>query len=459
MSAMQRLHPALVPAPYDRARLACGIVHLGLGAFQRAHMVPATEAAMLASGDLRWGTCGVSLRSAETRDALMPQQGLYALSMRDAGQSSVQVMHGLIEVLVAPENPRAVHEHIAHADTRIVSLTVTEKGYLDRGAGSTLDTLARGLALRHTRGLPPLTLLSLDNLPSNGHVLHDRLLAHVHESEGAALASWIEAGCTFPCSMVDRIVPRTTDADRERISAQLGYIDAWPVVCEPFFDWVLEDRFAAGRPAWEHGGVRFVDDAKPFETLKLRMVNGSHSAIAYLGLAAGFATVDRAIADPGIRRFVEGLLRDEVEPTLVHLRDIDLPAYRTRLLQRFANPALAHQTRQIAMDGSQKLPQRLLGTVRERLRDGLSIDHLALAVAAWIHHLSGNDVQDPLAAALTEQLALAAREGSEVERVTTLCRFAPVFGDLGGDPRFTTTVARWTRALQERSVLEVLRSR
>ena len=464
---MPRLTPGAVPAPYDRDALRPGIVHLGVGAFQRAHMAPATEAAIVATGDTRWGIVGVSLRSPDTRDALAPQGGLYTLAIRDADAAGaprerLQVLHCLTGLLVAPENPQAVFEAIAHAETRIVSLTVTEKGYLDTTPGSTLDVLRRGLALRHARSGTGLTLMSLDNLPGNGHVLHERLLAHVRTTD-LALADWIESHCTFPCSMVDRIVPRTTDADRERISARLGVVDAWPVVGEPFFDWVVEDDFAAGRPEWQHGGVRFVADAKPFEALKLRFVNGSHSAIAYLGAMAGLATVDRAIAEPRLHAFVDTMMRDEIAPTLPALPGLDLDTWRAGLLQRFANPALQHRTQQIAMDGSQKLPQRLLGTVRDRLRAGASIERLGVAVAAWIHYLRGVDeagvaypIQDPLADALARQLEAAAHAASEPGRIAAFCAFAPVFGELGHDARFVQTVARHTASLRERGVMATL---
>ena len=460
---MQRLHPDTCAAPYERARLAQGIVHLGVGAFQRAHMAQATEAAMLATGDLRWGITGVSLRSAETRDALAPQQGLYTLAIRDADEhgtprEQLQVIHCLTSLLVAPEDPHAVADSIANAATRIVSLTVTEKGYLDTHPGSTLDVLAQGLALRQARGAAPLTLMSLDNLPSNGDVLRERLLTHAR-GVNAELARWIEAHCTFPCSMVDRIVPRTTSADRERISAQLGLRDAWPVVGEPFFDWVIEDHFAAGRPEWQHGGARFVTDAKPFETLKLRMVNGAHSALAYLGAMAGWRTVDQAIAVPALHHYLDVLMRDEIAPTLPALSGLDLDAYRARLLQRFANPALQHQTAQIAMDGSQKLPQRLLGTVRERLAANAPINGLALAVAAWVHYLGGVDetgathaVQDPLAAALVVQLERLQTAASFTEGVASFLAFAPVFVDLGGEARFVAAVARQLHSLRQRGV-------
>ncbi len=465
--SVQRLQPGAVEAPYDRALLASGIVHLGVGAFQRAHMAQATEAAMLATGDLRWGITGVSLRSAETRDALAPQQGLYTLAIRDADEHAVprerlQVIHVLRELLVATEDPAAVHERIASNATRIVSLTVTEKGYLGTEPGSTIAVLSQGLALRFARSEGGITLMSLDNLPSNGEVLRERLLAHAR-SVDPALAEWIEAHCSFPCSMVDRIVPRTTDADRESISARLGLQDAWPVVGEPFFDWVIEDRFAAGRPEWQHGGARFVTDAKPFETLKLRMVNGAHSALAYLGAMAGWRTVDRAVAQPALRRYLDALMLEEIAPTLPTLAGLDLDAYRARLLQRFANPALQHQTRQIAMDGSQKLPQRLLGSVRDRLAAGAPIERLALAVAAWLHYLRGVDesgarheIQDPLAPALAAELSRAEAAGSVQATVAGFTSFEPVFGALGREPRFVEAVARQLASLRQRGVLATL---
>ena len=464
---MQRLHPDTCAAPYARARLAQGIVHLGVGAFQRAHMAQATDAAIVATGDLRWGITGVSLRSPGTRDTLAPQQGLYTLAIRDADEhgmprEQLQVIHCLTALLVAPEDPAAVTEAIANAATCIVSLTVTEKGYLDTSPGSTLDVLARGLALRRARGGAPLTLLSLDNLPSNGDVLRERLLAHAR-SVNPELARWIENHCTFPCSMVDRIVPRTTDADRERISAHLGLQDAWPVVGEPYFDWVIEDRFAAGRPEWQHGGARFVVDAKPFETLKLRLVNGAHSALAYLGAMAGWRTVDQAVAVPALRCYLDALMLEEIAPTLPALAGLDLDAYRGRLLQRFANPALQHQTHQIAMDGSQKLPQRLLGSVRARLATGAPIERLALALAAWLHYLRGVDelgashaIQDPLAPALADHFARAEATASVRDGVALFTSFAPVFGELGREPRFVDAVALQLARLRQRGVLATL---
>lgn len=448
----------------DKAALGAGIVHLGLGAFARAHLIPATEAAMLASGERHWGVLGVSLRHADVRDALAPQGFDYTLALRDAdanGQPRERrgTLRSLLGVLVAPEAPRAVLEAVAAPATRIVSLTVTEKGYHHEPATgtlrrddpgivhdlahpgaprTTLGFLVHGLALRRTRGLGPVTLLSCDNLPSNGRTLRGLVLAFAREVD-AALADWIARDCRFPNGMVDRIVPKSDDLD--------------VVTAEPFFDWAVEDDFAAGRPDWTAHGARFVADAAPYEHLKLRMVNGSHSAIAYLGVMAGWPTVDRAIGEPALRRFVEALMREEIEPTLAGRVQTDLAAYRSRLIERFANPALAHRTLQIAMDGSQKIPQRWLGTVRDRLAEGAPIDRLALAVAAWLHFLRGVDeagqrysIDDPLAGAL-------AALGDDAQ---ALCRFAPVFGELGREPRFVEPVARALAALRAHGVRATL---
>lgn len=451
-----------------------GIVHLGLGAFARAHLLPATQAAMAATGERHWGVLGVSLRHPDVRDALAPRGWRYTLALRDADDRGrprerrvpIEALRG---VLVAPEDPGAVLDAIAAPATRIVSLTVTEKGYHHDPATrrlrsddpdlahdlahpesprSTLGMLAHGLARRRARGLGPVTLLSCDNLSANGDTLRGLLLAFAAQVD-PALAGWVDAQCTFPNAMVDRIVPRSDDPA--------------VVAAEPFFDWAVEDRFAAGRPDWTACGARFVPSAEPFEKLKLRMVNGTHSTIAWLAVVAGWATVDEAIAQPALRRTIEALMREEIEPTLPSLPGLDLADYRARLLRRFANPALAHRTRQIAMDGSQKLPQRLLGTIADRLAAGASIERLALGVAAWIHFLCGVDEQgraypidDPLAGALADLRTHAEAAPDERSRVAVVTGFAPVFGALGRVPAFIDAVARHTATLRTHGVRATL---
>ncbi|MFB9981989.1 mannitol dehydrogenase family protein [Mesorhizobium kowhaii] len=394
--------PASVATPsYDRSRVVPGIVHLGVGAFHRAHQAAYVDDC-LAAGETGWGIVGVSLRSADTRDALSPQDGLYTLAIRSSGEEKLRIIGSIGALLVAPEDPDAVLTVLTDPRTRIVTLTITEKAYL-RSASGGLDTahpdivhdlanpqtpktahgfLTEALARRKAAGTPPFTVLCCDNLPANGATLH-RLLIEFATLRDSRLASHIADQVAFPSSMVDRIVPATTDADRARIAVELGVEDAWPVMTEPFCQWVIEDNFPQGRPAWEQFGVTMVDDVRPFEDMKLRLLNGSHSAIAYLGLLSGHATVDRAFADPAIRAFVDALWAEAI-PTLPKNAGLDTASYTAELAERFSNTALAHRTAQIANDGSQKLPQRIVASAIERLRSGASPAHLMLVVAAWI---------------------------------------------------------------------------
>jgi fructuronate reductase len=416
---------------YDRKTVTVGIVHLGIGAFHRAHQAVFTDDGL--ARDPSWGICGVSLRSAETRDALAPQDGLYTLKVQDGEGETLRVIGSVVETLVAPEAPHAVLARMTDKATRIVSLTVTEKGYCHNPATGMLDEnhpdilhdlknpenprsaigfIVEALARRRAAGVGAFTLLSCDNLPSNGHVLK-RAVSRFAALRDPELGSFV-AAVASPSTMIDRIVPATTDADRAAIAVALGVDDAWPVVTEPFRQWVVEDDFPPGRPAWEDAGAVFVPQVSVFETMKLRLLNGSHSTLAYLGFLAGAETVADAMALPGMQPLIEGLMSEEVSPTLPPLAGFDLAAYRSALIERFKNPALRHRTWQIAMDGSQKLPQRLLGTIRDRMRAEASCDRLVLGVAAWMIYARGLDeagnvidVRDPLAgriAALTQGL-------------------------------------------------------
>lgn len=457
--------PAAVARPvYDRAAARIGIVHLGIGAFHRAHQAVMTEAA-LAAGDLAWGIAGVSLRSADTRDALAPQDGLYSVAIRDGTGDRFAVVGAVLRLMVAPEDPSAVLDLMAAPDTRIVSLTITEKGYCHLPATGELDEthpdivhdlahpewprtaigfLVEAIARRREAGLPPFTVLSCDNLPANGRTLA-RVVARFAALRDPALAEHVKTHVAFPCSMVDRIVPATTDADRALVASALGVEDAWPVTTEPFLRWVIEDRFPAGRPDWAAVGATVVTDVEPFEQMKLRLLNASHSTLAYLGYLAGHRTVAEAMAAPGFSVLLDQMMTDEVSPTLPLLEDFDLPAYRTMLLARFRNPALHHRTWQIAMDGSQKLPQRLLGTIRDRLKAGAGFDRLALGVAAWMVYATGRDeagnpidVRDPLASRFAAVTA-GKREASAL--VAAYLGIREVFGDdLPASTRFRTTL-------------------
>ena len=408
--------PASVQAPaYDRAAQTAGIVHIGIGAFHRAHQAVYTDDAMNA-GDTGWGIIGVSLRSGDVSAQLNPQDGLYTVSTRSAAGSELRLVGAVARVLVASEDPQAVIAAIAAPTTHIVSFTVTEKAYLRRadgslnlaaatGASSLYRFVAAGLAARKAAGLPGLTLLSCDNLADNGAVLR-RLMREYLTAYHPDLTAWFDATCTCPATMIDRIVPATTDADRAAVEATLGARDEGAVVTEGFSQWVIEDDFAGPRPRWEKVGAQLVADVAPYEAAKLRMLNGAHSALAYIGLGRGHDFVHQAIADPAIRPVIERLMRDEAAPTIDAAPGQDLAAYADALLDRFANPALHHRLIQIAMDGSQKIPQRWLETLAWHQARGQRCPALEAAVAAWIAFLrSDHPIDDPLADQLREAAA------------------------------------------------------
>jgi fructuronate reductase len=466
--------PLQKPA-YDVAGQHVGIVHLGIGAFHRAHQAIYVDDCM-AAGDRDWAILGASLRSAETRDALSSQGGLYTAMIRSAGRDEARVVGSVRRLLVAPEDPAALLDAMADPAVRIVSLTITEKGYCRNAASGALQEdhpdirhdldnpalprsaigfLVEALARRRAAGTAPFTVLCCDNLPHNGRTVQ-AIVTRFAEMRDVALARFIEAYVAFPCTMVDRIVPATTDADRENLATRFGIEDAWPVSTEAFSQWVIEDRFCNGRPRFEAVGAQMVADAAPYEAMKLRLLNGSHSAIAYLGYLAGHETVSDAVAAPGFAAFARGLMDVEVTPTLDIPPEADLESYKDALLARFANPSLRHRTWQIAMDGSQKLPQRLLDTVRARLQAGAPIGRLALAVAAWMRYATGTDergepidVRDPLAARL---LAIGAECGADATRlVPSFLAIRDVFGDdLPRDPNFVEPVTRALEGLYAR---------
>ncbi|MGV3731181.1 MAG: mannitol dehydrogenase family protein [Sphingopyxis sp.] len=407
---------ASVKAPgYERGAQAAGIVHIGIGAFHRAHQAVYTDDAMRA-GERDWGIVGVSLRSPGVAAQLNPQDGLYTVSTRSAAGTGLRLIGAVQKVLVAADEPQAVIDAIAASTTHIVSFTVTEKGYLRRSDG-TLDLdaakgpsslyrfIGAGLAARKAKGLPGLTLLSCDNLANNGAVLH-ALMRQYLAAEHPALLGWFDAECRCPATMIDRIVPATTDADRAAIEAALGVRDEGAVVTEAFSQWVIEDDFVGLRPRWEAVGAQLVADVAPYETAKLRMLNGAHSALAYIGLGKGHDFVHQAIADPEICRLIEQLMLGEAAPTIAAAPGQDLNAYAAALLDRFANPALDHRLIQIAMDGSQKIPQRWLETLAWHKARGARCASIETAIAGWIAFLrSDHPIDDPLAHRLREAAA------------------------------------------------------
>ncbi|WP_174292915.1 mannitol dehydrogenase family protein [Sphingomonas bacterium] len=420
---VDRLSPGVARPGYDWAAQRVGIVHLGIGAFHRAHQAVYTDAAM-AAGDRDWGIAGVSLRSASVRDALAPQDGLYTVTQRGSDGESAALIGAIRELVVAPQSPNRVAELLASPNVHLATLTVTEKAY-HRRADGTLDVeavaaaggtlyhhLADGLARRRADKLPGLTLLSCDNLADNGGVLA-RGLATWLDRVDPALRRWFEVRCSCPGTMVDRIVPAVTDADLDRVAATIGLRDEGAVVTEPFRQWVIEDRFAGPRPRWELDGAQLVADVAPFEAAKLRMLNGAHSALAYLGLLAGHAFVHQAVADPAIGPTIERLMRDEAAASLSPTPDQDLAAYADALLARFRNEGLPHRLAQIATDGSQKIPQRWLEPLAINAAQGRRSPATLRALAAWMIHVrgTGTPVADPLAQQLAQLWAKAGTEG------------------------------------------------
>lgn len=475
---------ARLPA-FDRTRLTPGIVHIGLGAFYRAHGVIYNDDTIETdvSGHTGWGIIGASLRSPDQRERLVPQDCLYTAIERSAEGEKARIAGSLLGSVVAPENPRALVAQLADPSIRIVTITVTEKGYCHDPATGVLNKahpdiiadlqnpdvpstlpgfLTAALAKRRAAGIAPFAVISCDNLPSNG-----KLLAGVVRDFAAlrddALAGWIERSVAFPCSMVDRIVPAVTPEEQQAALALTGLEDHAPVVHEPFRQWVIEDVIdKSARPAWERAGAQFVSEVEPFEFMKLRMLNGTHSALAYLGYLAGFRTVAETVSGPEFRGFLHGLWRNELIPTITPPPGVDLADYADRLLERYANPATRHRNWQIAMDGSQKLPQRILGAVRQQLTSGGEWDRMALVIAAFIRYAGGTDeqgadidVRDPLAAALRDP---EAGKGDPAARVRAVLANRSIFGtDLADDPQFCGGVERAMRLLISEGALSAIR--
>jgi len=447
---------------YDRRAIDIGIVHFGPGAFHRVHQAWFVE--KLLASDPRWGICAVSLRSPDVRDALVPQDGLYTLAALD-GSTSYQVIGALKQTLVAPEDPETVLEQLCAPRTRVVTITVTEKGYclgadgsLDMAHGdirrdlrsphaptSLIGYLVEALRRRRANGIGPLTIVSCDNLVDNGSRLA-RAVQQLAEVDDRNLARWIEEKVAFPRTMVDSITPATTDALRERVAEVLGLTDRWPVQREGFVQWVIEDRSAGDTPDWASAGVIVTDDVGAYDRAKLRLLNGAHSSLAYLGLLAGHETVAQAMEDVDLAAFIATMMKRDILPTLKAPRGLDLSVYIQAILKRFRNPAIRHALAQIAWDGSQKLPFRLLGTLADNLQAGRPIDRLCVPIAAWMHFVrrkvaGGEQVVDPLAKQLYD-IGRSCQNRAAVDLPMFLALemvFAP---SLAGNELFSSALAR-----------------
>lgn len=441
---------ASIPA-YLRSGLAPGVVHLGLGAFHRAHQALVFDA-LLQAGDTRWGIHGVAMHNTQLADALARQDGLYAVQIASRNAIRWQIAGALLRTSVAARERAQVVAAIAAPATRWITLTVTEKAY-----GPELATLVvQGLALRQSAGLPGLTLASCDNLHNNGRILQ-ALCMHAAQTDGT-LAAWIAQCCTFPNSMVDRIVPASSPERQQAARDVLGLEDAGVLGTEAFTEWVIERRFAdpGDARALAGAGVTVVEDVGPFEEAKLSLLNGSHSAMAYVGAVAGLAVVFDCVCAPVIRRFVHAMMTDEVAP---HLHRPDWATYRDALLARFANPELRHSVHQIATDGSLKIPLRWVPSVLAQQRAGRGFEHLAFCAAAWIRYLRGANergetftVNDPMVA----ELQALARPGG-VASAQALCTLPAVWGPvLGNDTAWRTAVTHWLKCIESQGILAAM---
>lgn len=458
---------------YRRAQTRVGIVHFGPGAFHRAHQAYYFD--RLLERDATRAICAVSLKTATLRDALAPQDGLYTLVELDA-DPTLRVIGAIRELLVGGESPAAVSSRLCNPETTMVTMTVTEKGYCLDGAGkldfghpdiahdltqpdapcSLIGWLTRGLELRRERGLAPYLVVCCDNLSDNGPTLRRAVLAFAARRD-AGLADWIEETVRFPRTMVDSITPATDQALRDRVARATGLEDAWPVQRERFVQWVVEDVDFAGQPDWAAVGVTVSRDVTAYERAKLRILNGAHSSLAYLGLLSGLATVAEAMAQPVLRTFIERLMIEDIEPTLTVPQPGALASYRQSILRRFENPAMRHQLAQIAWDGSQKLPIRILGTIADALRAGRPVARLTVPVAAWMQFVrararEGIAIVDPLAG----QLAALGREvtGSASRDLPAFFALPGVFpAALATEPRFTHALGEAYDAITARGAL------
>lgn len=466
LAGLGRVPAAYRPAVDPRGRRV-RIVHLGIGAFHRAHQAFYTEE----SGD--WGSCGVTQRSASVIGQLAPQDGLYTLLVREGDEATPRVMGAVREVLYAGDDPGAVAARIADPEVSVVSLTVSEKGYrhdpatrrlrlsdpeiaadlAGRPARTVVGQLVSGLAARAASGAGPVNVVCCDNLPDNGPTVRGLVLAYASayaaaHPAAASVPDWISEHAAFPATMVDRIVPAATDADRRDTEALIGMRDLGAVVAEPFTQWVIEDRFAAPRPSWEKAGAQLVPDVAPYEKVKLRLLNGAHSALAYLGGLAGYEFIAEVLGDDVFAAFARSLMLSDAALTVAAPAGMETESYAPEVLRRFRNAALRHRCAQISMDGSQKLPQRLLGTVSDRLASGGTPVWTGLAVAAWMRHVwaehtdSGSPfpVNDPLAGVFRDRLADAGVVGDDAgqaDAVTgALLGIREVFGALSESSAF-----------------------
>ncbi|MGJ8522959.1 Polyol:NADP oxidoreductase [Carnimonas sp. R-84981] len=479
MLALDKLHPSVSCPQYDRSRLRTRIAHIGFGAFHRAHQAVCAHH-LAQEHDSDWGYCELSLFSGQQIANIKQQQCLWSVSELEGNRCQSTVIGVATAALSVPDDGlEAVLDALCEPDIAIVSLTVTEKGYCCSSMGeldtdnelirhdlayphaprSTPGIILEAIRRRRDAGLAPFSVMSCDNMPNNGETTRG-VVVQLAAAQEPSLAEWIERTISFPSTMVDRIVPAVTDEALAAIAAQLGVEDPAGVQCEPFFQWVIEDSFVSGRPKWEQAGATLVNDVRPYEEMKLRMLNGSHSFLAYVGCLSGYAVISECMKDPRLVDAISLLMLKEQAPTL-SVEDINLEDYAAALKHRFENKALKHRTAQIATDGSLKLPQRMLNSVRWHLEQGRRFDMLAFGIAAWMHYVSGKDpqgnaidVRDPLADTLAR---IASESADAAATVKGFVALESIFGrDLPANATFVATLTDAYIAIAEQGVKAAL---
>ncbi|MEZ9147250.1 mannitol dehydrogenase family protein [Vibrio sp. 10N.286.52.C3] len=467
ISKMDEYPEQLERLDIDRNGLSTRIVHLGFGAFHRAHQALYTNE-MLGKTQSDWGVCEINLFGGEELIAnLRKQDHLFTVAEKGKNGTTLKQIKCVTESLQpALDGVDAILEKMAEPQVAIVSMTITEKGYCTDPSTGTLDksnplvvadmnnpsspvsalgVITRALSIRKERGLQPFTVMSCDNVQENGHVAKSAIIEFA-TLQDVELGSWIEQNVTFPCTMVDRIVPAATTETLAEISTILGCDDPCAIACEPFRQWVIEDKFVAGRPEWDVAGAQFVEDVVPYEEMKLRMLNGTHSFLAYLGYLGGYDHISDTMTNPGYRKAAFDMMMKAQAPSLNMPEGTDLEGYARLLIERFTNPSLKHRTWQIAMDGSQKIPQRMGGSLKYHLETGSDFKWLALGIAGWMRYVSGVDdlgegidVQDPMA---KELQTICDKHGKSASVVPELLGLTSIFDpEIGSNPRVIEAVS------------------
>jgi len=477
---LKLLGPNIQVPGYDRQKVSQSIMHVGVGGFHRAHQALYTDDLLRQGGDSIWGYCGVGLlkHDARIRDVMRSQDCLYTLVERSSQGDKARIIGSIVNFLFAPDDPQKVIEQMASPQTRIVSLTITEGGYYIDASTGELDEkhpdiqydlahpheprcsfgyLLEALDRRRLRGLPPFTLMSCDNIQSNGEVAKKMLMAFA-ELRDPVLRNWMAEKCPFPNSMVDRITPATTDEHRALVKEKFGIDDGWPVMTESFKQWVIEDHFGQGRPAWESVGAQMTTDVLPYEKMKLRLLNASHQALCYIGMLLGYQLVHETMEDQDIRKLVEKMMDDEVTPLLSKVPGVDLGEYKKTLIERFANPAIRDQLSRIGIYGSSGIPKFLLPSLEEQLQRGGPIKQMSFTIASWFRYLTGLDesgkempMLDPMAKTLRERAKAAGRNAAQ------LLAMPEVFNEnLANSPALIKEVAATLRSFYEEGARSTL---